>query len=1219
MQTMEAYLAQDRRRALMRDEPLPQRADGSLLFADMSGWTALTASLTHTHGPRHGIDALTQQLNRVYDLLIAQVDAAGGSVVHFAGDGMTCWFDGDTGLRAIWCAQAMQAQLARLPAPGPADVPVALAVRAAITTGTVRRFAVGDPAIQLLDILAGPVLQRLGRLETLAMQHEVIVDAAALAGIAEPVAVRDWRSLPDGSLRAGVLDLAAPIAAPPAPADDGSPAAPLARAVLRPWLLPAVFNHLATGAGEFLTELRPAAILFARVAGPDDADDPAAHAALDATVRQAQAVIQRYEGALLSLHSDAVGVVVGAAFGVPVAHQDDPLRAVAAAEELRQGAPGATAAFQIGLAHGIVRAGAYGGHQRRAYGVLGDEVNLAARLMSQAAPGEVLASEPLQAATAARRRWHPLPQRRLKGKDIPLTPYRLDTRRAGADESGAGPASSAPLVGRAAELALIQERLARAAGGRGQIIAIHGEAGMGKSRLLAEVCATAGQAGWTIARGACPSYGSTPAYGVWQPIWRTLFAVPAALPPAGQQAWLAEQLRALDPLLLARLPLLGTVLGLPLEDNPLTASFDAATRKKSLEDLLVACLRARARGGSERLLLVLDDCHWIDQLSQELLVRISRAIPRLPVALIAVARPPDPAAPPSPLTGLAHATTLALAELPPAESARLLAALLARTRTALPPALRRQLIERSQGIPFYLEELAQFIAEQPAASASTELPASLHSLILSRLDLLSDRQKVTVKVASIIGRLFRASWLWGYQPTLGAPPAVLDDLATLSRLEITPLERPAPDPTYGFKHALTHDVVYDSLPPTMRAQLHEQLAVFLETGPQPDRQAPLLAFHYARSANRAKYQRYARQAGAAAQAAGDYGTAQTYYAAVLPALAEAEAQADVRFQLGTIADILGQWPAALGHYAAILEQAEAGAVGLRWRALALHASGRVRTRQGEYTRALADLDDAEAAIEEDGDTALRIQVLIDRANVQWRQGALAEGRDQLDLALRLALAADDQPALARIYGALGNLTYSQGDGATAVDYQRRGYAIHQAMGNRMGMAASLINLGMAEMIAERLEPARQLLEQALELMQEIGDQRGVMICLLNRATVAYRLEDWEDALERYRQSIVLARDLGDLLAFSYGLLGMGAVGAARNTGADHERALRLLAAAQANATALQAVLEPYEQAIYEEAIARIRQGMDPAAFDAAWRDALAQPLAAVVAAALGEA
>ena len=400
MNTLHTYLPQDRLRALARKKALPDRTTGSALFADISGFTPLTEKLTQELGPRRGIEELSQQINTVYDALISEIEKQGGSVISFAGDAITCWFNAsiETGtlpdekgialslqrsaFAAATCGLALQVAMRAFPA---------LGLKVAVTSGPVRRWVVGDPQVQRVDALAGATVARLAMGEHLATRGEVLIDAPTAEALASRATLTEWRTAESGERFAvlSALLAASGFLAPGIPSlipDEN----------LRPWVLPAIFEREQSGHGVFLTELRPAVAIFLRFVGIDYDDDEEAGEKLDTLIRQAQGILARYGGALLALIIGDKGSYLYAVFGAPVMYEDDTRRAVQAALALQQ-LPG-TLAFlppvQIGISRGMMRVGAYGGVTRHTYGALGDDVNLAARLMQASAPGEILATGP---------------------------------------------------------------------------------------------------------------------------------------------------------------------------------------------------------------------------------------------------------------------------------------------------------------------------------------------------------------------------------------------------------------------------------------------------------------------------------------------------------------------------------------------------------------------------------------------------------------------------------------------------------------------------------------------------------------------------------------------------------------------------------------------------------------------------------------------------------
>ncbi|MFQ5578303.1 MAG: adenylate/guanylate cyclase domain-containing protein, partial [Anaerolineae bacterium] len=300
IESLAAYIPMDRCQALARGHTLPDRTRGAALFADISGFTPLTEALVKELGPRRGADELTRQLNRVYDALITEVHRYRGSVSTFSGDAITCWLDGDGGLRAAACALAMQqamGQFSQIKTPSGATV--SLAMKAAVTTGPVRRFLIGAPDIQLIDVLAGATLDHMAEAEHHAQKKEVVLGPETVAHLSGAVNVTARRTDPDtGQTFAVVSRLTNPVEPNPWPA---LPANSLTEEEIRPWLLAPVYERLRSGQGQFLAELRPAVALFLRFGGLDYDDDDAAGQKLDAYIRWVQSVLARYESYLFQL------------------------------------------------------------------------------------------------------------------------------------------------------------------------------------------------------------------------------------------------------------------------------------------------------------------------------------------------------------------------------------------------------------------------------------------------------------------------------------------------------------------------------------------------------------------------------------------------------------------------------------------------------------------------------------------------------------------------------------------------------------------------------------------------------------------------------------------------------------------------------------------------------------------------------------------------------
>jgi len=628
----EAYIPRDRRRALATGTVMPDRVRGAGLFADISGFTPLTEALAAELGPQRGAEVLTSILGTVISAVITELDRFGGDVIYFSGDAITCWLDGDDGLRATACALAMQAAMARVGSViTPGGTPITLAMKVAIAVGPARRFVVGVARVQLIDVLAGRLVDDLAETEHHAGKGDVVLDPSAIASLGDHVELIEERVDETTGRRYGVVG-GLTVEVPPSPVEEPDP---LPESAVRGWLLPAVYERMRTGRGEFLAELRAAYPVFLRFGGIDYDDDDDADVKLDEFVRRAQEIFDGYGGNVLQLTLGDKGAYLYGVFGSPLAHEDDAARAAAAALELRDlEAVTAATDIQIGITHGRLRSGTYGHPMRRTFVCLGDAVNLSARLMSAAPAGQIYVSRTVHDDAGEAFGWTELPSIRVKGKAESVEIFALAGSRTRASRRQVR--YELPLVGRRAELRELDRRLDQAGRGVGQVVGIAAEAGMGKSRLVAEFVRNARRAGVAVGFGECQAFGTTTSYLVWREVWRALLGVEDTVEPRRQRAAVERALRTIDPSLVQRAPLLEAVLGVPIPDNDLTSTFDPKLRKASLEDLLARCLMAKA---IEPLVIVLEDCHWIDEMSKDLLAVLVRASTALPVCIVLAYRP----------------------------------------------------------------------------------------------------------------------------------------------------------------------------------------------------------------------------------------------------------------------------------------------------------------------------------------------------------------------------------------------------------------------------------------------------------------------------------------------------------------------------------------------------------------------------------------------------
>ncbi len=1212
------YLPMDRCQAMAQGAALPDRTTGAALFADASGFTALTEALAKELGPKRGAEELTRQLNAIFEALIDEVHRYGGSVITFAGDAITIWFDGDDGRRATACGLAMQVAMRQFgPVPLPSGGSIVLAVKAAVAHGPVRRFQAGNARIQWLDVLAGATLDRMAATEKHATRGEVVLHADTCVQLGALVQVAEWRHAapPDtaplgaGTEFAVISGLTAPVAPCPWPAP-----APLPEDQVRPWLLPTIYARLRSGAAEFLAEIRPTVTLFLTFTGLDYDRDEAAGDKLNVYIRYAQDVIHRYEGALLQVIMGDKGSYLYATFGAPLAHDDDDLRAVAAALELRAPPPEAATVREIGIgiSRGRIWSGAFGSSTRHTYGVLGDAVNLAARLMGKAEPGQILITQEIADNTTSNYQHRSLGRLTVKGRSEPLPVFQV----LGPCQTLPAPLAlgARPVVGRDPELAQMRELLDRALRGEGQILRLEGREGVGKTHLAAALVADATAQGFRVYQGLGQSITRNIAYAPWRQIFPALLGLDT--PPAGatagwQMAHVEAAISRLNPDWRIRLPLLGDLLGLPILDNATTAAFDPRLRQQALFALVVELVLAYAR--EQPLLFILEDAHWMDEASQGLTLALARVLARAPVLLVLIHRPaaqPDQRLLPY-LNRLAYCRTLTLSELAPEAMAVLTTHWLQGPVAATALSLVQT---QAQGNPFFAEALVEalreagYLAQAPGgawdlvdslvealraanllekdpagegwrlvadaqlSAVALDIPDSIQGAVLSRLDRLPEENKLTLKVASVIGRLFELAVLARAHPGGAAPDQFQTQFRTFEQQGLTHLETPPPQTAYEFTHNITQEVLYATLLETQQHLLHRAVGLALE-GLRPEA-VEQLAYHFGRAEMSDKALLYLDRAAAKAQRSYANETALYYYTQALALEARwpwRKGQIEVLHILGRReeeraalqalealpdapayerAHLWGRYYEAVSDYAQAQAQVER-ALALA-RAQADHLSeanclgqlGLIARRQGDYDGAKAWYQQALALFPETADDQAA-QVLVQTLNglglVYRQQGNLDEARAHDQRALLLSRQTGNKRGEAEALSGLGVTAFYERDFARATAYHTEALAQRRSIGDRAGEGVSLTNLALAAHTSGSYGEAEKYYTLALDIQQAIGN-RWEEINISNSLGVLYQeLGAWARAQACLRRGLELSREIGDEAGQAYLLANLGLI------------------------------------------------------------------------------
>ena len=864
MENLSSFISMDRRQAMASDTPLSDHSQGTALFADISGFTPLTESLVREYGAQRGVEELTANLNRVYDKLILQVHQFGGSVISFSGDAITCWFE-DDGTRAVAAALAMQTALREMATIRiSANETISLSLKIALSHGMVRRFQVGDPDHYFIDVIAGIPLRRLAEMQEDMVPGQVLTDVATADVLGAAIRAKELSVNGRGymlieSLTREVPPCFWPDLAPDAITDEQA----------RSWIIPVVYHRLRGGQGEFLSELRNANAIFCKFEGIDYEQDPAAGEKLDTYVCWVQQIAGRYGGELLSVTIGDKGSYLYINVGALVAHDDDVLRALAIAMELRNTPESLSfiRTIQIGVSRGRVRAGAYGSDSQRVYGALGDEINVAARLMQYAQPGQIVVSERIVQITQHRYEFRALGSIHIKGKVGVFNLFELaDVRVEDVHIGGVSTAErrQSRMIGREQEREQLRAALEHVGiTKQGGLLIIQGEAGIGKSRLIQDLMDQATLAGVSQFIGAGDGIEQTTLYFAWRPIFSHLFQLNTL--PADVEARRAHVLdwmdaHITDPDLRKLSPLLSAILPFDIPDNEETIILGGHERAEATRELLAQILEQTA--SETPLMVVIEDAHWLDSSSWALVQRVAAKAPS--VLFVLATRPLGEPVPPE-FAAISSAPTTRHLHLGPLAGEDV--ALLLKERlqvNSIPEPAVEFVRMKSEGNPFFSEELIYALRDTgvlviddhtcslaPNAPRLTELdfPDTVEGIITSRIDLLSPSQQLAIKVASVIGRVFAYRVLSQVHPAQQDLVTLDTDLKTISQLDLTPLDTPEPELRYIFKHVITQEVSYSLLLYAQRQRLHRAVGEWYEKNYASDLMPhyPLLAHHWTRT------------------------------------------------------------------------------------------------------------------------------------------------------------------------------------------------------------------------------------------------------------------------------------------------------------------------------------------------------------------------------------
>jgi class 3 adenylate cyclase/tetratricopeptide (TPR) repeat protein len=840
LHALAAFLPGSLIRALLEDPSRPREGarvvrHSAVLFVDITGFTTMAEALDNS-GPS-GAERLRGILDTCFSQLLDTLGAHGGDALRFPGDALVALWPAASAEElpravrlAARCAQAFQAVIKELePVNG-----VQLRLKVGIGAGPVQLSDVGGEAGRWDFLASGEPLVEMAHAEHAALPGDVILGPQAwrhLDGVAvgEPRGEAGWKL----------------VALEPTPLPEVHPPElrPELEPALRAYLPQAVLHRLEAGHGRWLSEFRTATLLFINLGTPDFAAGQRPEE-LQRALRTIQATLFRYEGSANQVVVDDKGVVVVAAFGLPpLSHEDDPARAVQTALEVRTALRALGVTFRIGLATGRVFCGTSGVATRREYVTVSHTVNLAARLM-QAAAEDIFCDANTLRLASSKLRFETLAPLKMKGMTQPVPVYRPEPVAEGAGATSRG----TRVVGRQDErgklTALVRRFAERGVGGA---VLLKGEAGIGKSVLVEELRERAEATKLSTATGAGSTLERSTSYHAWRPVLARLL---------GPDTRLLERLRS-HPEREAWAPLLNGLLSVKVPDNEVVRQMSGPERDANTRELLVQLLDEATRERPR--VVVLEDAQWMDTASWELALDAQRRVKRL--LLVIATRPLA-----EPARAVFHqlrdfpGTVFFLLERLPHEEVLALVRQRLGVR-GLPSQVATLIRDQAEGHPFFAEELACAMRDagyvtveggecklvaRSVKRMAIELPGTIQGLLTSRIDHLSSQQQLTLKVASVLGRIFSFELLRTVYPEERDRDSLPEQLAELERMGLVLREDSPTGPVYAFRHALIQEAAYHLMAFSQRRELHRAVARLYERE-QKERGAqlqPLVAHHW---------------------------------------------------------------------------------------------------------------------------------------------------------------------------------------------------------------------------------------------------------------------------------------------------------------------------------------------------------------------------------------
>jgi class 3 adenylate cyclase/tetratricopeptide (TPR) repeat protein len=1098
--------------------------DGSMVFVDISGFTKMSERLAR-HG-KVGAEEVTDVLGAVFARLLAVAYGEDGSLLKFGGDALLLWFSAEGhAIRAATAAHGMRATLRSIGKLDTTAGKVVLRMSVGVNTGSFHFFLVGESHREL--VVTGPAASKTVTMESTATAGEILVSPDTAA-----VLPQETLGQPKGEgilLKRGLTTLSF--------ARDQTEV-PIASIDITGCIPVALRKHLLSDFTE--PEHRTATVAFVHFDGVDalthDRGPDVVANRLHDLVSAAQRAAEYNGVTFLGTDIDHDGGKIILVAGAPLALGDDEgrmlltLRAVLDADS--------AIPVRIGVNRGAVFAGDIGPSYRRTYTVMGDAVNLAARVMSMAVSGQILSTGPVLDTSSVAFNALALEPFMVKGKKDPVHAYMVG------HSTGSKPESSVfefPLIGRDNEMDAFRRALLELREERGSLIELVGNAGMGKTRLLSEFQAEAPNLPQLMA--GCELYESSIAYLPIRRLLRLLLGQAHEQDATLLAERLEEDIRRRAPDLVPWLPLLGIAADLPVAMTPEVSDLDEEFRKAKLEEVTSEYL---ARVITEPTLVVIEDAHWMDAGSADLLRAIAGHIADLPW-LICVSRRDEETGFVAPEA--ARCISLRLKPLADEALGELIG--IATEDAPFPPHEVDELSDRSGGNPLFLQELVQ--AARTAGTVEG-LPDSIDGMVTVEIDRLSSTDRRVLRYASVLGVSF-------------------DGLLLMALLEAehTPIGRSAfprlaqflqdeGNGRYRFRHALMRDAAYEGLPYRRRKDLHARAGTAILAAASDDgrEHAELLSLHFFLAGDLERAWHYSKIAGERAEGAYANLEASRFFRRAIDAGRRLGADQGELLGLGErLGDVLDRSAVYAEASKAYAEARRLNHTDPIVESRLILKQAKIADRSGKPASSLRWLARARRILEHESGreaSAQRAQLSAYCAAVRAGQGRAADAIHWAERAIAEAEPVGELEALANAHYMIAWTKVNAGELGQAEHFERA-LALFEELGNMRRQGDVLTYYGAMAYWEGRWSEAVELYERGRERSGRAGDPEGVAIASQNIAEIRSDQGRLEEAEGPARQALRVFRSshYPELIATAAWILGR-----VLSRSGGHQEASRLL-------------------------------------------------------------